>query len=231
MDNEKKEVGKDVKMKLYKKLFFTAVAVILILIVIILVLHRSNEGDAVPTFNEIVEAAPSAVESAFVGEEGETVYIASEATIRDIIEINELNTVEYTYNSIVRVTKLDKDNNEEPWYAVSYNGTIAAGIDFSNIDIAINEDSRTISITIPKAEIQSTNVDIKSLEYIFAKDKYNKYSVADDAYRRACDDLKNKAEKNSEILNLAKENAISAIEGLLEPWLSQIENGYTVNVS
>ncbi len=230
MDNEKKEVGKNVKMKLYKKLFFTAAAIILI-VILILVLRRFNEDDAVPALNEIVEAVPSAVVSEIIGEEGEAVYIASEATIRDIIEIDELNTVEYTYNSIVRVTKLDKDNNEEPWYAVSYNGTITAGIDFSNIDIAINEDSRTISITIPKAEIQSTNVDIKSLEYIFAKDKYNKDSVADDAYRLACDDLKDKAAKNSEILNLAKENAISAIEGLLEPWLSQIENGYTVNVN
>lgn len=166
-----------------------------------------------------------------MGEEGEVKYIVTKADIREIIEISELNTVEYTYNSIVRVTKLDKKSNEEPWYAVSYNGTITAGIDFSNIDININDESRTISITVPKAEIQSTNVDIKSLEYIFAKDKYDKDSVAADAYSRACDDLKEKAEQNSDILKLAEENAISAIEGLLEPWLSQMENGYTVNVS
>lgn len=74
-------------------------------------------------------------------------------------------------------------------------------------------------------------MDIKSPEYIFAKDKYNKDSVADDAYRLACDDLKKKPAKSNDILNLAEENAIFAIEGLLEPWLSQMENGYTVNVS
>lgn len=138
MDNEKKEFDKNVKIKLYKKLFFIAVAVILILILIlILVLRCSNENDAVPTFNEFVGSMPSAVESAFVGEEGEAVYIASEATIRDIIEINELNTVEYTYNSIVRVTKFGKENNEEPWYAVSYNGTITAGIGFQILTLLL----------------------------------------------------------------------------------------------
>ena len=51
-----------------------------------------------------------------------------------------------------------------------------------------------------------------------------------EAYSLACNDLKQKAENDTEILTLARENAISAINALLEPWISQLDNQYTIEI-
>ena len=56
------------------------------------------------------------------------IYTISETTLREVLDISQMSTVGYTYNSIVNVTE-----DEELKYSISYQGQIKAGIDFSQI--------------------------------------------------------------------------------------------------
>ena len=66
------------------------------------------------------------------------------------------------------------------------------------------------------------------MKYIFEKDKNNTATISADAYKVSKDDLKKKANEETRITELAKENAISAISGLIEPWVDQVDDEYTV---
>ena len=73
-------------------------------------------------------------------------------------------------------------------------------------------------------------MDEGSLEYIFEKDKYNTAIVSQEAYKICKADLESKAGQETELLSLAKENAKSTVSGLLEPWIEQIDDAYTIIV-
>lgn len=151
------------------------------------------------------------------------IFTISETTLREVLDISQMSTVEYTYNSIVDVTEED-----ELKYSISYNGHIKAGIDFSQIAITVDSDQKSIVVTVPEAEITETVVDISTLDYIFQDTKYDTETTMDEAYSRSCEDLQAKATNNGDILSSAKENAISAVKALLEPWVEQA--GYKIEV-
>lgn len=171
----------------------------------------------------VKEAIATAIEENIIGNEGD-VFTVSEGTLREVLDLSQMSTVEYTYNSIVKIKEGD-----DLKYSICYNGTISAGIDFSKIDIAVDDEKKAIHITVPDAEIISVNVDIGSLGYIFEDDKYETETIVKEAYPLACSDLEKKASENKDILNSAKENAISAVEALLNPWIEQIGE-YTTEV-
>lgn len=151
----------------------------------------------------------------------------SESTLQEVLEISELSTVEYTYNAVTRV--YDEDD-ETLMYSVAYDGIVKAGIDFSQVDLAIDKEKKIIHITVPAVEIIDYVVDEGSLEYIFDQDKYNTATVSQAAYKICKADLENKASQETALLSLARENAISTVSGLVEPWIEQIDNAYTIIV-
>lgn len=155
------------------------------------------------------------------------VKIISESTLQDVLEISELSTVEYTYNA---VTRAYEEDGETLMYSVAYDGIVKAGIDFSQIVSDIDEEKKIIHITVPDVEIIDCVVDEGSLEYIFEKDKYNTATVSQAAYKICKADLEDKARRETELLSLAQENAISTVSGLVEPWIEQIDNAYTIIV-
>jgi hypothetical protein len=89
----------------------------------------------------------------------------SKSSLQKVIEINELSTVDYTYNATA--TKYDDDN--DAMYYVAYEGTVTAGIDFNEIGIDVLKEEKKVIITIPAVEIHSTKVDMGTMEYIFTK--------------------------------------------------------------
>ena len=87
---------------------------------------------------------------------------------------------------------------------------MSAGIDFDKLKVKVNPDKKEIRITVPEAKILDCSVNEGSLKYIFEKDEYNTATISADAYK------------------VSKENAISAISGLIEPWVDQVDDEYTV---
>lgn len=202
------------------------VIAILAAIAVIFYLKVPKEDDQ-PIMEAIATNVSDFVEEEIIGDEGKVTTI-SESSLKEILEISQMSTAEYTYNSIVK--KFTEDN--ELAYSVCYNGIIKAGVDFSEIKLDIDNESRTINVTVPDAKITSVTVEAGRLEYIFADDKYNTETVSSEAYALAVNDLEQKASESQKILNPAKENAISTVKALLNPWSKEIdgENGYEINV-
>lgn len=158
------------------------------------------------------------------GEEGKLTTI-SESSLQKIIEINELSTVDYTYNATVTKTK---DDSSEIMYHVAYEGTVTAGIDFHEIDFDLNEEQKIITITIPEVEIHNISVNMGTMDYIFTKDKYETETISQEAYKLCKADLKNRIEDEELLKNTAKENAISSVEALFKPWIETVDKEYQV---
>ena len=161
------------------------------------------------------------------GETKEAEVVFTEAELKDVIEISELYTANYTYNSIVKVYD---DNSETVHYNVAYEGNVKAGIDFQDISIQIDDTNKKIVVTLPDVKIYDTTVNAGTLEYIFTDQKYNTEDVAQEAYKLCCEDLKEKTERETALYTAAKENAKTAVEALIIPWVEQTDSNYIVDV-
>jgi len=151
----------------------------------------------------------------------------STASLQKIIEINELSTIEYSFNAIA--TQMTEDGTAVKYY-VAYEGVVEAGINFDEIIIEKNDSKKLITITLPEVKIHTYRVDMGTLEYIFMDDKYNTETVSQEAYRLCKSDLKNRLKNEPLLRNSAKENAISSVEALFKPWIETIDNEYTVEI-
>ena len=148
------------------------------------------------------------------------------STLREVLDISDLSTVEFRYGSVVQA--LDNKNNVK--YYVSYLGTVRIGVDFQEIAKSLKVDTteKTITLTIPQPRIFSTNVNVDTLDYIFIREKYNKTGITGEALKLCRQDLIGEVKKNQQIHDIAVENAKNAIEQLLAPWLTQPEGEYTI---
>ena len=115
-------------------------------------------------------------------------------------------------------------------YNVAYEGNVKAGIDFQDISIQIDDTNKKIVVTLPDVKIYDTTVNAGTLEYIFTDQKYNTEDVAQEAYKLCCEDLKEKTERETALYTAAKENAKTAVEALIIPWVEQTDSDYIVDV-
>ena len=113
-------------------------------------------------------------------------------------------------------------------YYVAYEGTIKAGIVFSEIAIEVDEEAQRITITLPKVELKEKTVDPGTLEYIFKDKKSETETVHQEAFRLCEEDLKRRADSEQELLKLAKENAVAVVKALVTPWIEQINEEYQI---
>lgn len=151
----------------------------------------------------------------------------TKASLEKVLEISDLETLDYTYNSITDV--MDEDG-ESVKYHVAYEGVVTAGIDFEKIDVSVEDDTKTVVVTLPEAEIQNVYVDMGTMEYIFEKDKYETETVSQEAYHACCKDLEKKAKEETSLLTIARDNAVEAVNGLIAPWVEQMDKEYQVEV-
>lgn len=179
-------------------------------------LHLGNISDHVEDF----------VENDIIGTEGEVTTI-TESSLKKVFEISELQTADYIYNAIAEVYGEDGETLK---YYVAYEGTVTAGIDFGSVGIQIDEESKEITILVPAATIQDTVVNAGTLEYIFEKNKYDNENVYKEAYETCQTDLEKKASSETQLLEMAKDNAKQVIEALVTPWVEQIDSEYTVTI-
>lgn len=154
------------------------------------------------------------------------IELVNTAYIKEIIELSELSTFEVIYDG-VSVKHNDKKPDKIDYY-VSYKSNIQLGIDLSKVTISSNEETKTITITVPKIKINNISVDITSMDFIFKNNKANNESVSDEAYKLCIDDVSRESEIQQEIFDLAQDNAKNTIEALTTPILSQMDDTYTL---
>lgn len=154
--------------------------------------------------------------------------ITTKSSLEKIIEINKLSTIEYTYNAIVTKYKNDEVKDDNVEYYVAYNGKVTAGIDFNEINIDVDYKEKKIYITLPNVEIHETNVDMGTLDYIHEKNTSEKDSISQEAYKLCKNDLRERAKNETELLINANENAKSAIEALIKPWIESVDREFQI---
>lgn len=214
--------SKGKKDRLQRRKYITKISIVILCIIGVIILFKIfivKNGNS-------LDALSDNIASAIEGEEGKVSTI-SKASLEKVFEISELSTAEYTYNAIARAYKEDGVTLK---YYVAYEGIVKAGIDFSKIDIKIDEDEKIISITIPDVEIKERTVNPGTLEYIFIDKKSETETVHQEAYTICEQDLAGRIDEENDLLISAKENAAAVVKALVEPWVEQIDHEYTVKI-
>ena len=216
---EEQEISNKKEHKIPIKLIAISIAVIVILCSGIYVIKHMKE---------LSSGLGEQITDTVIGEEGK-VYTVTESVLKKVVTTSNLYIAQYPYNSYATV--YDKDTEEIKYY-VAYEGTVKAGIDVNKIQVSLEEETHTITIHLPRIELEEPVIDESTLDYIFTKDKYETETVMQEAYQAAVDDLSEKIKNDSDILDSATERAKTYEKLLVESWVNQIEEEtqYTVEV-
>lgn len=150
------------------------------------------------------------------------VEITGETIRSGMANIGKLCTAEYSFTHVERVDSSKEINGytipfTTTTFIYSYDGTIMAGIDFTQIQVAKNDTDKKITVILPEVEIISSDVDQDSFMLYDEKNNiFNPISVADVAGSFA--DLKNSEEQKAiekGLLENARTNAVMLIENFM----------------
>lgn len=155
--------------------------------------------------------------------------IITKSTLEKIINVSELSTYEAVYNGVAKV--MNEEKPEKVDYYVSYEAKVKAGIDFEKVDIAVDNEAKIITVTIPKVKINDVNVDVASLDYMFENDKANTETVSAQAYKKCKEDVTNESSTENAIYELAEQNAENMIEALVRPFVEQLDEEYQLVIN
>lgn len=154
----------------------------------------------------------------------------TKSNLEKVLETSDLSTLEYSYRAVARAYDGEEKTEGNVKYYVAYDGTVLAGIDFSQVKIDVDDEKKEVILTCPPSEIQSVTVDPQSLDFIFKKWGIDKETVSQEAYKLAIEDLEKKAKSNKKILDLAENSAKDSLKGLFLPWVEGVDPEYKVVV-
>jgi len=104
---------------------------------------------------------------------------------QQILSIGELATVEYDYTNVVdsQTSRTIKGRNvplTKKSFIVALDGTIKIGIDIAEGSFDVNEDTKTVSVIVPKAKILSHEIHEDTLRVLDEKSGlFNPISIED----------------------------------------------------
>lgn len=187
----------------------------------------------------VIALIPTLVISTISKNNEKQANVVTVSTLEKIINVSELSTFSAVYNGIAKVNNIDKPDEID--YYVSYNAKVKAGIDFSKVQINMNDTAdketnvKKVNIIIPKVHITKINVDISSLDFIFLNPNSNVSTVTEQAYKACNEDAEKESAAQEAIYNLAEQNAKSVVTALVQPILTQLEDEqnikYELNVT
>ena len=218
---EYKVVGEDGSK--YKYFFFAGAALVLIIVVAIAIaVHQHNKSeekvDIEAGVKGAVNLAEDVAQEVIVGEEGK-VESASHSSLKDVVEINKLQTFSYTYNSTCANTV---GNGDHVAFYTAYEGTVTFSVDTNDIKVVTDDDEKFIYLYVPDLT-KEYSVNAGTLDYIFVDENYvNDTKVPSAAYTFALDDLRDKAEANEYMMELARSNTEHELEALISPIVTQM---------
>jgi len=150
------------------------------------------------------------------------VVISGQTIASGMERIGELATYEYYYTHVESFNEHSEYKNfvipyTETSFIYSYDGVIKAGIDFTKISVDKDDKKKTLTVTLPKAEILSNDIDENSFTLYDEKTSvFNPLSVSDVA--SSFQDMKQSEEKKAiekGILKKAEENAERVVENFM----------------
>lgn len=205
------ENGKKNKKK--TTLYLVLIAAVILCMIVLLIWHGGRRApDAIPA------VTPRPVPSAAGGEKRRVIEvekkITAEVVKENLKDVGVLTTEEYyfteviSYSSVKKIWKIELAITESS-YLVSYDGVVAAGIDFSSVDVRKDDDQKRIVIVLPEASILSVDIDPESFQIYSEKEGLgNPVSVSD--YNSSLSEMEQTARRKAidrGILDRAGENA------------------------
>lgn len=215
--------------KLIKYLINGGIIVTLAAIIIILVIGAGNLFSK----DEIKQETSQTVTETKEKKEKKKETISVETIEDGLREIGILTTQEYYFTDIVTYESTKTWLNfslpfTESSYMASYDGVVTVGIDFTKITIESNDFTRTITVSLPEAELISTEIDYDSFRLYSEKTGFaNPISVSD--VNDSLKELKQRAETKAiekGILTKGNESAKVLIENFINSILEG--KGYTI---
>ena len=163
----------------------------------------------------------------------------SSQIIRDgLRDMGLMITEEYYFTEVMSYSSVKKlfNNIDLPFtessYLASYDGVVAAGVDFNGIEVTKDEETKLLCVTVPKAEIQYVTVDTDSFKLYSEKTGLgNPISLAD--YNTSLSELQNNARNKAVekgVLTRADENAEILIRNFVVSLVGADAYEITVNV-
>ena len=150
------------------------------------------------------------------------------STLTDMIPVSDLSTVTSTYNGVAQV--MNEKNPDKLDYYVAYEAKVQAWVNFDELQPEIDEASKTVTIRVPDAYFKKANVDMASLDFMFNNKKADTSGVTERAYKACQEDADRECSCSEAILELARENAVNAVEALTLPLVEQLYPEYTLVV-
>lgn len=162
--------------------------------------------------------------------------------VEDIIssqtkEVSELVSAEYLFTNADRFSDSQQIKSwniplTEKSFTIRYDGVIKAGIDLAKIKVEVNDITKTISLTVPRADFISYEIDNDSVEILDEKSNlFNKLTLKDKiSFDVAVEaKIKERALDNG-LLDKAQSNAENVLIGMLltNP---DIKSTYTIEVT
>ncbi len=189
------------------KLYIVAIVVLLVLITILLVEFaggkNKTEGSATDT-TAVNEAEQDKLYDNAIIEE--IVTVDTEIIEDGLRRMGELITEEYYFTQVETYTNTKKFIEfleSTATFTYSYDGVVTAGIDCNDVKIDKDDENKVITITIPKSEIFSVNVD---------RDSFKIFEEKNGIFNKA--DLSMFNESQAEFENAARNKAIE--KGIIE---------------
>lgn len=155
--------------------------------------------------------------------------VVTVASLQKIINVSELSTFQAVYNGVADV--MNEEDSEQCDYHVSYEAKVNAGIEFDKVKIDLDEEKKSIVVTLPEIEITDTVVDITTLDYIWEDKDANTDTVSQEAYKACIADVEKESKEQQAIYDLAKQNAKNVVEALITPFTQQFDSEYTVTIN
>ena len=154
--------------------------------------------------------------------------VTANAVYESINNVSSLSGAAATYKGIA---KLYNENDPEKLDCyVYYEAKINAGIDFADIEVAADNETKVLTVKIPEIILHEPDVEMGSLDFIFENKKANVSGYSQKAYEACIKDARDESKKEDEIKKLAEDNIKSLIKAVTEPVLKASGGVYTLEI-
>lgn len=147
----------------------------------------------------------------------------------EIVEVSDLATAQLNYRGLVHYEEGNIRFINKKAFTMIYDAEVKAGVDLSASKIEVN--GTNITVTLPKATMQSIEIDPNSLEFYDEERALFNWTDREDtseALKLAQENAQEKVDTDG-LIEKADDNAKSVVEKLLKPFTSEAL-GYTVEV-
>ena len=152
--------------------------------------------------------------------------VVTVSTLEQVVKTSSLSTYETVYNGIA--VSMNEKKPDQIDYYVAYTATVKAGLDFNAIKISKDDENHKIIVDLPEITLQEPTVKIENMDFIFINKKISQDGITAAAYKKCIDDVTAESKQQGAIYEYAQQNAENLISGLIQPFVNQLGEKYTI---